>query len=272
MFALLLWAIGFLILLSLWQWQLDRLVWKKNLIEQHQNEQSQTVLSELSPFNLRSSAYNKFFLKKYMARIENAAIDSKNLIFVSPRPKDNVKGSHVYYPFTLKDSDIAVIAMIGWVSDENKNTLMTTLEGLTPPDIINGYFVPDNQGTGAENFPEQNIWTSARITDMAQYFGYDVINPSEIDIFSNTNISVPLTFFYIEDNLAPDLIPRLYKDIQLKNDHAYYAQFWLSMAMAWTIVFLLAALWPIIAETLLKKNEQEQEQEQEQEENKEAEK
>lgn len=254
MFGLLLWAMGLIILLSLWQWQLDRLVWKRGLIEQHAFEESLTVLPELSPLNIKTSATDKFILKKYIVLSDKSKIEADKLIFVGPRPKNGVKGSHVYYPLPIENSRIAIITMLGWVANEDKEQLKQNLDNMSLPEKMNGYFVPNNPESGAQNFPKQNIWVSARISDMAKHFNLQVLKPETLDIFANAQKYSPAIFFYTETELSPKLKPRLYKDIEFRNDHAYYAQFWLTMSFAWTIIFLLAALWPIIRETLFEKS------------------
>lgn len=253
--GLLFWTMGLLILLSLWQWQLERLVWKKGLIEQHRYEESQAVLPELTPLNLKTSAPDKFFLHKYMMRTDGAEINPEQLIFVGPRPKKDKKGFHVYAPMTLEDSDIAVMTMIGWLPEEQKDELQTLISGKNWPINVTGYFVPDNQGNAVENRPDQGFWYKANIADMAGHYGYEVLKIKELDIFSDASKQTPLTFFYLENELVPSLEPRLYRDIILKNDHAYYATFWLSMSFAWTIIFIMAAFFPLIKETFIRKRE-----------------
>jgi cytochrome oxidase assembly protein ShyY1 len=157
---------------------------------------------------------------------------------------------------TLANGEIAVITMIGWLPEDQKETIKTSMAAINWPTDVTGYFVPDNQGNAIENKPEQGFWYKASITDMARHYGFEVLQVKELDIFSGATKQTPRTFFYLENELIPVLEPRLYKDIVLKNDHAYYASFWLSMSFAWTIIFVIAAFIPIIKETFRRKHKE----------------
>jgi cytochrome oxidase assembly protein ShyY1 len=253
--GLLLWTAGLLILLSLWQWQLERLEWKRSLIDQHRYEASIAVLPELSPFNIKTSPVDKFILHKFVLNTDAQQISADKLILIGPRPKDDKPGLHVYYPIPIKDSDVVLISMIGWVAEDKKEDLKTILADTKLPSQITGYFVPESKSNAVKNKPKQDFWVKANIQDMADHYGYQALQSDEQKMIPDNLQSTPRAFFYIENNITSDLEPRLFRDITFKNNHAYYAQFWLSMSIAWSVIFIFAAFAPIIKETFIRKRQ-----------------
>lgn len=249
--GLIFWAIGLLILVSLWQWQLDRLIWKQNLLNKLEIEETRPEQDQVSLDLLKSSAAEELFLKKFTALSSEATVNTDKLVFVGPRPKDDVPGFHLYAPLPLAEDNITLIAHLGWLPEYLKSDIEDALAQTNWPQDILGYFVMQDPSPiiQVKNFPDEEIWLRADIKDLSAYFGVQPTSTTDLDLFTEKPPTAP-AFFYVENIMAEGLEPFFYKDISFVNNHAQYARFWLLMSFAWTFIFLMAAVWPAVKDNI----------------------
>lgn len=249
--GLIFWAAGTTVLLMLWQWQMERLVWKENLLSMLEREEAREELPLVAGETVKTDRPQDLILKKFKAVPAAETIETDLLIFVGPRPKDGEEGAHLYAPLPVQDSNITLLAHLGWVAKAQQDEVKKALADTSWPAEVTGYFIPEHDsGIGnVKNFPDDNIWLRPDIKDFSDYYGLNVMTPGDLDIFDDKRATPPL-FYYVETQIAEEIEPQLYKNIELRNDHAYYAQFWLTLAFFWTIIFILAALWPTVKESL----------------------
>ena len=203
--------IGVVVLCALGLWQLQRLDWKRGILEAIEAERnSEASLPALTLADFENGPVYK------RGQIEGRFIEGKNFL-IGPRTHEGKPGYHIIAPFALDGSGVVLVNR-GWVGlDYNPADIdwpaHSTITGvLRQPDGGN-MFTPPNQ-------PEKDIWY--------------VIDRSEIAWAKDLHSLSPLMLYEESDDIIP-LTESLHS--LPDNNHLQYALFWFAMAGAMVVVY-----------------------------------
>ena len=193
---------------ALGTWQLVRLQWKNNLINQ---------ISE----GLKSPAinYSNEIKTNYQRVIVDGEYNFEKQIYLYSLNKKGVPGYDVVTPFETSDSENILINR-GWIKAVQKNEskinkiMNKKIQGLLRKNIKKNIFKPDND-------IEKNIWFSINLVDLKKFTG-KTFN-EYILYLEDKNINTP----------KPKQIT-----IDLPNNHLKYALTWYSISISIFAYFL----------------------------------
>lgn len=210
---------GAAIMLSLGFWQVERLKWKNDIIDQLNDEYSKPSNELLISINeIDNSDKNILY-----GSVRGYFLNNKSILF-GPKTYDGKIGFYVITPFKTKSGTILVNQ--GWVDahdvdllpQKTNNKLVTVTGIIRKPDWNN--FTPNNN-------PVQNIWTKLDINQIAK--------TKDIKNISNRII-------YLSDiSINSDHIKIINKKWYPRNKHKQYAIFWFSMAFIFLGFFVFYA-------------------------------
>jgi surfeit locus 1 family protein len=210
-YATLLMLLGVVILCGLGTWQLKRLAWKTELLEQIDHAYS---ADQTTPLDLNNNAPDASFIA---GQITGTLMPGKS-ITLGPRVLDNKVGYHLITPLLIEGADQTLLINLGWIEDQNIPPLpegTITFSGVARmPDYNN--FTPIND-------PEQNQWYRADINQIAAH--HSLHNPAPYILYQ-AHSSKPI---------PTQTIPRW----EPNNNHAQYAVFWFSMAFVLVVIYWL---------------------------------
>ena len=194
-------------------WQLYRLNWKNDLIENINNSvnspkiyDSNEEYEELITISLN----NEFDL-----------IDSP--IFLESKTQQGKVGYHAVLPLTYNNKFYSVINL-GWLSDKNLEYVSNLIKEIKNQDSFYAYtrhltnekqfFVPENQ-------PNDNIWFSILKSDLEKYY--------------KSNFNSIYYFVLFDPRIKPDTNPLAF----LRNNHLNYSITWFLLSLSSAIMILI---------------------------------
>ena len=208
-----------LVLLWLGTWQLQRLEWKNQLIEDFESRATS------APIDLPVGAVG---LEMEFRRLElTGSFDHAREVFMTGRTYEGNAGFHIITPFTLNDGRIILVNR-GWVSEsyrEQEKREFTLVEGeVTVPAILRfpgkkGYFVPENE-------PENGFWFTVVPSQIVAHLGLG--ERAETGIYAAT--------VRTSDTIELPIAART--ETNLRNSHLGYAITWYGIACALIGVYL----------------------------------
>lgn len=211
--------IAIIILISLGNWQLNRLSQKEDFI--------QTIETNIKnpPITVNTISNN---IKPYAKiELEGNFLENKNIFLYGRRSASPEKdGYYLLSPFKTIDNDILLISR-GWIpqstkdhfSEYEQSTETIKIIGITLPNENKSFLAPEND-------KEKNIW-----------FNIDLNMAKEV-------VGTNITSFYLMQIDSKDL-PNGGKPLSTKhlnkvrNDHMEYAITWYSLAACLFILFLI---------------------------------
>ena len=213
--------IVFPILFLLGTWQINRLIWKENLINFYKSQSSSNYI-ELTKNVLKSEniEFRKVKLKGYFL--------NKNEIYISGKTYEGNIGFHVITPFKMKNKEIVLINR-GWVSESYRDPKKrefslindeTEINGIIRYPQKKGYFVPENE-------PYKGFWFT--------------INPREMYTFLNLKNEITINKIYIDalKDIGKIKLPIGANDKpNLRNQHLSYAITWYSLAVILLVIYI----------------------------------
>ncbi len=211
--------ISCVILVSLGNWQLQRLSQKKNFIETIEtNIQNPPIIINKVDGNIEY--YSKI-------EIEGEFIKNKDIFLYGRRSASPEKdGYYLLSPFKTKNGDVVLISR-GWIPQSSKDNFdkyssspeTIKIIGITLPHEQKNFFVPENDR-------KQNIWFN-------------------IDLFmAKETLGINVTNFYLMQINSTDL-PAGGKALttthlnKVRNDHMEYAITWYSLGFCLLILFFI---------------------------------
>ncbi len=198
-----------LICLSLSIWQIKRLKWKKNLI----NNIEQAYNSEAININkLTGDLLNFKFKKVYL---EGYFINEKSM-FLGPRVNKDQVGYNLITPFLLKDNRYILINR-GWIEEKKKikkEEKEYKIKGILKEANIKNIFTPKNS-------MKKNSWFYISTDQMSKFAELKVID----NIFLNLIESNPNDKF-VFINPFP----------KISNNHLQYAITWAILALLFLVM------------------------------------
>ena len=208
-----------LVLLWLGTWQLQRLEWKNQLIEDFESRATS------APIDLPVGAVGP---EMEFRRLElTGSFDHVREVFMTGRTYEGNAGFHIITPFTLNDGRIILVNR-GWVSEsyrEQEKREFTLVEGeVTVPAILRfpgkkGYFVPENE-------PENGFWFTVVPSQIVAHLGLG--ERAETGIYAAT--------VRTSDTIELPIAART--ETNLRNSHLGYAITWYGIACALIGVYL----------------------------------
>ncbi len=216
---------GVFVLCSLGYWQLHRLQWKAEILADMDAQYE--VDAPNTPVSLDFSSDNVAFMRGYITGI----FDYDKSIMLQPRVHDGEVGYHVITPFIVEEDIYSwILVNRGWVPFDWEKQSSTAggevkIVGMLrrPPKVSS--FVPDNN-------PDEDMWYKVDVEQIAKTKGIEGVSPN---------------IFYVEDDANGDKYPIASATrVEVNNNHAQYALFWFSMAVAMIAIYLLRFVVPIV--------------------------
>ena len=208
-----------LVLRWLGTWQVQRLEWKNQLIEDFESR------ATAAPIDLPVGPVGPEMEFRRLAL--TGTFDHRNEVFMTGRTYEGNAGFHIVTPFTLTDGRIVLVNR-GWVSEsyrEQEKREFTLVEGeVTIPAILRfpgkkGYFVPENE-------PENGFWFTLVPSQIVAHLGLE--GRAERDIYAAT--------VRTSDTIELPIAART--ETNLRNSHLGYAITWYGIACALIGVYL----------------------------------
>ncbi|MEM7618092.1 MAG: SURF1 family protein [Pseudomonadota bacterium] len=209
-------------LAGLGTWQVQRLTWKQEIIENLEREYSKDPAKNIYSFEPLTALQDSQTPILYGSA--RGRFIKQETIFLEPKTYAGKVGAHVIQPFHLEDGG-HILVNRGWISEEDKKSFEAS--NTQSFQLIQGIFrKPDWNRFTSNNNPERNIWTKADINQIAKYYDIERIAPVMLyatSIKNNQNLILQDAKWY----------PR--------NKHLQYAIFWYGM------IFILLGLVAIAA-------------------------
>lgn len=207
------------LLLALGSWQLYRLQWKNELLDQIKQGQQEPALGNLPPLEDKTAIEALAFRN---VALQGQFLYDKTLHMVG-RPKEagigSANGFYLITPFKLVDDGRIILVNRGFsvIDKESKPSGIVTVNGVIRPFRTKRYFSPTNK-------PEKNVWFYEDADAMSLATGTQL-----------TPIMVQATGKK-EKGVYP--IPHS-GEIKMRNHHLYYAVTWFSIAFIGIIMFII---------------------------------
>jgi surfeit locus 1 family protein len=214
-----LWAgFGFLLLIGLGTWQVERLHWKEGLIAERQ------AGLHAAPVALPSSLAAARALQFHPVRAEGTFLNA-NELDVNAQSRDGAPGFHIVTPLMLGDGTSLLVDR-GFVPSDRRAPASraagelqgkVTVVGLLRLPEAKGWFTPDNDAA-------RNSWFTIDIPAMAKAAGLAHVLPFYIDADATS---------------VPGGWPKGGQTITaLPNHHLQYAITWYSLAAALVVIYI----------------------------------
>jgi surfeit locus 1 family protein len=203
-----------LTLFGLGTWQLQRLHWKQNIIENLEDEylkESGEFVYNIETLNTLEGKENGILFGGVMGKF----IPDASPIFLQPKTHDGKVGAHVIQPFELYRGGVVFVNR-GWIKQEEiERFAPAASSSITKFDYVEGIFrKPEWNRFTSNNSPAQNIWTKADTIQLAAHYNIERAAP------------VLLYATKIENNQGLVLQDAKWYP---RNKHLQYAIFWYGM-------------------------------------------
>jgi surfeit locus 1 family protein len=205
--------LGIIILCSLGTWQLQRLHWKKDILN--------TLNAAYNSDTTQTLTANSLTNVQFAFGSVSGSLLPEKAILLGPRTHDGKIGNHLIVP--LQTPETSYLINLGW-TDQPLENITPIISNLTPPVTVTGLArTPDWNNFTPENLPDEDLWYKADINEIAQV--KNITNPAPYIIHAeSTNYKMDAQFPK-NDRWQP------------KNDHATYTAFWFSMAFVLLIIY-----------------------------------
>ncbi|KDR85431.1 hypothetical protein GALMADRAFT_84226 [Galerina marginata CBS 339.88] len=217
---------------SLGVWQLKRLKWKIDLIDELEEKLQLQPLS--LPPNINLSVIPEFVFRRVLLR---GKLDHAHTMLLSPRVREGVHGVHVVTPL-VRENGSTVLVDRGFVSrdcisfiDSQQDTGEVEVLGMLRTSQPRNLFTPDNA-------PAQGKWYWTDVEKMSEYAGGEAAGVQ------------PVFVEQIFEGHAGEANTRLGKGIpigrtptvDLRNSHLSYVITWFALSGLMTFMFLRVLL------------------------------
>ena len=215
-------VLGVAFMLFLGSWQVQRLLWKEDLISTRQSRFTAPVVAP-PPANADAAAIGEF--EFHRVRLEGVFLHGREM-YLGARSLMGHVGYHVLTPLQRADNSLVLVDR-GWVPLDYKDPAPRAAAQVQGPVLLEGVirapgrksrFTPDN-------VPQDNFWFYVDLPAMASYAGLD-----------------PFVSWYVEAGAAsnPGGFPMGGQSkVDLPNDHLQYAITWYSLALVLLVIYLI---------------------------------
>tara|TARA_B100001109_G_C18708306_1_gene401277 strand:- start:42 stop:713 length:672 start_codon:yes stop_codon:yes gene_type:complete len=194
-------------------WQLYRLNWKNDLIDNINN-------SINAPKNFDN---NEQYEELITVSLSNDFDFIENLIFLESKTQQGRVGYHAVLPLTYNDNFFSVINL-GWVSDKDPEKIKNILEEIKNQDSFYAYtrhLVDKRQFFVPENQLDDNVWFSILKSDLERHY--------------KSNFNSRYYFVLFDPRIKPDINPLAF----LRNNHLNYSITWFLLSLSSVIMLLI---------------------------------
>ena len=206
---------GFILLVSLGVWQLNRLAWKSELIVYREAQLSVLAVP-------LSDVVAEIEFRRVL--VEGTFLHGKEMFLAATR--DGRFGFHLITPLMRTDGSFVLInrgwippgMRESWLRAESRTEGLVTIEGMIRSSPGRGRFTPEND-------PAKNYWFWRDYAAMAAFAGVDA----------------PLYMIEAGPAENPGGVPIGHDfKVELNNEHLQYVIIWLSLAIALAVIFYLS--------------------------------
>lgn len=211
--------LGLTVLLGLGVWQVQRLLWKQDLID--------TVTAQMAepPVALPARIDDPAVWRYRRVTVTGTFLHDKEIHLIAHDGHGRL-GYNVITPLVRQDGGGTVLVNRGWVSTDNKDPAtraegqvsgVVTIDGIVRLPWRQGWFVPDND-------VQANVWFWGDVTGMAAAAGVDApallvgadatANPGDLPVGGQTRVT-------------------------FRNDHLQYALTWFALAICLVVIYVL---------------------------------
>lgn len=211
-------ALGFLLLLGLGTWQVQRLHWKEGLIAERQGA------LHAAPVPLPSTLSDARGLEFHPVKAEGEFLNQDEL-YLNAQSLRGEQGFHIITPFRLMDGAILLIDR-GFVPTDRAAPATRQAGELQGRVIVTGLLrLPEGRGWFTpDNEPQRNSWFWIDLPAMAKAAGLAQVLPFYVDADATPN---------------PGGWPQGGQTItDLPNNHLQYAITWYALALALVVVYI----------------------------------
>jgi len=212
---------AFSVLILLGVWQIQRLQWKQEIIEQLDREYKKEPIEFFYDYETLRALENKEVPILYGSVLGTF---DKPPILLKPKTRNGIVGAHVLQPLELETGE-TIIVNRGWIATNDADNLNLNIN--QSKQMVSGIFrKPDWNRFTSNNSPSENIWMKPDIEEIVSYYKIDEYAP--IMLYA-TNIENNSTIITQDQNWYP------------RNKHKQYALFWFSSAFILLILVGLKA-------------------------------
>jgi len=178
-------------------WQVQRLLWKKDIIEkldaEYKKQPDQNIYSSEALMNIEKKE------TPILYGSSKGKFTNNKPIFLQPKIHQGKVGAHVIHPFNLQNSNATILVNRGWINKDDIENFKFSKDD-TKEKIISGIFrKPDWNRFTSENSPSQNIWTKADINQITAHYNLEESLPVILyatEIEDNKNLILQDTKWY----------------------------------------------------------------------------
>ncbi|GJN89614.1 hypothetical protein Rhopal_002601-T1 [Rhodotorula paludigena] len=219
--------------LGLGIWQVKRLQWKVDLIEQLDKKLHQDPVR--LPARIDTAAIPEFAWRKVFV---TGTLDHEHSIELGPKTRDGQLGYHVFTPLVRGEGQDTILVNRGFVKREFREAkdrpaslplTKETLQSKEPVAIVG--MLRDQEARNSftpVNEPEKGQWVFSDIAEIARYTGAEPVlvdqiyddHPGKVEMLLREGIPVGRN-----------------ATIELRNMHATYAATWFSLSLATGYMF-----------------------------------
>ncbi|TNY18406.1 SURF-family protein [Rhodotorula diobovata] len=206
-------------------WQVKRLQWKLDLIDQLDRKLHQDPVR--LPARIDTAAIPEFAWRKVFV---TGTLDHEHSIELGPKTRDGQLGYHVFTPLVRGEGQDTIIVNRGFVKREYKEAESRPASLTKEPVALVGMLreqEPRNSFTTV-NEPDKGQWTFSDIDEIARFTGAEPVlvdqiyedHPGKVDVFLREGIPVGRA-----------------ANIELRNMHLTYAGTWFALSAATAFMF-----------------------------------
>jgi surfeit locus 1 family protein len=194
-------------------WQLYRLDWKNDLIDNINNSINSPKIFD------RNEEYEELITISLNNDFD--LIDKP--IFLESKTQQGKVGYHAVLPLTYKNNFYSIINL-GWVSDKNPEYIKNIIGKIKNQESFYAYtrhLTDQKQSFVPENQPLKNIWFSILKSDLEGYY--------------KSNFDSKYYFVLFDPRIKPDINPLAF----LRNNHLNYSITWFLLSLSSVIMVLI---------------------------------
>ncbi|KAI3622127.1 surf-family protein [Moniliophthora roreri] len=213
-------------------WQLGRLKWKINLIDELQEKLELPPLSLPNKINL--SVIPEFVWRKVSVK---GKWDHEHTMLLSPRVREGVHGAHVVTPL-IRENGSTVLVNRGFVSNEFAENMSFPKEegefevlGMLRVSQPRNVFTPDNH-------PEEGKWYWTDVHGMAEYAGGEKANVQPVFVEQIFGTYYSHFCCYLKAHLPLFLSRWPCRRCGVRNAHLSYVITWYGLSALTTFLYI----------------------------------
>jgi surfeit locus 1 family protein len=220
-------GLSLVILLGLGSWQVDRLIWKQDLIESRQAQ------AEMPPIAVPTDTVLDPELGFRAAYAEGRFLNDQEKYLMARTRRGNV-GFQVITPLEQEDGRVIMVNR-GWVPTDNRDPATRPESLIEGPVKVTGFLrLPaEKHWAQPENDPLKNQWFYVDVDHMAEDTGAELASPYYLEL---------------DETPVPGGLPiGGQAKVSLPNNHLEYAITWYSLALTLIVIFVMYHRRPVDA-------------------------